>query len=101
MSVSIYSADAIAALVVNHARLLVDDGIRRVLSASRHRREVIEEAISELESDRCSCATLASKSPADPTWPIERDAYAAIIAFLRTMLPVETPTQPTEGVSAC
>lgn len=101
MTVSIYSPDAIAAVVVHHVKLFVDNDVRTLLLTRNGRRDILEAVICALEDERGSCARLASKAPPDSGWATEQAAFEAIIAFLRTMRQTETQAQPTEGVSAC
>lgn len=96
MSISIYSPDAIAAVVVHHVKLFVDDGVRTLLITRDGRRDILEAVICALEDERGSCARLASKTLPDSGWATEQAAFEAIIAFLRTMLPVEAATTEPE-----
>lgn len=96
MSISIYSPDAIAAVAVHHVKLFVDNDVRILLLTRNGRRDILEAVICALEDERGSCARLASKAPPDSGWATEQAAFEAIIAFLRTMLPVEAATTEPE-----
>lgn len=96
--VSIYGSDAAAAILVRAATMFVSDGVRNAC-IDHNRRGVILEAIRALSSHVDSLAGVIKTYPADHHWVVERDAFLAIIAFLRTLLPA--PETPAEGVGAC
>jgi hypothetical protein len=99
--VSIYGSDAAAAILVRAATMFVSDGVRNAC-IDHNRRGVILEAIRALSSHVDNLAGVIKTYPDDAHWVSERDAYLAIIAFLRTLLPADpAPETPAEGVSAC
>ena len=100
-NVSIYGSDAAAAILVRAATMFVSDGVRNAC-IDHNRRGVIAEAIRALGNNVDGLTLTIEKYPDVSHWVAERDAFLAIIAFLRTMLPSEpAPETPAEGVSAC
>lgn len=99
--VSIYGPDAVAAILVQAAILFVSEGVRDACII-HNRRGVIEEAIRALDTHVDGLKRVIETYPADHHWVVERDAFLAIIAFLRTLLPADpAPETPAEGVGAC
>lgn len=93
--VSIYGSDAVAAILVHAAILFVSEGVRDAC-IDHNRRGVILEAIRALSSHVDNLAGVIKTYPADHHWVVERDAFLAIIAFLRTLLPAD-PAPETPG----
>lgn len=93
--VSIHGPDAVAAAIVIAGRSFVGDGLRRVIDLGDAKDAVLKEVIRVFECDWSLRCELTAKHPLSQNWQIERDAYAVILAFLRTQLPVEpVPTEP-------
>ena len=95
--VSINSRDAIAAALVIHGRAFASEGLRRVIDLGDAKDAVLKEVIRVFECDWSLRCELTAKHPLSQNWQIERDAYAVILAFLRTLLPVEPATTEPEA----